>query len=198
MARSSSGGKVQKLAEVATVEEERGSPKLSGRDRCRRTKSHALGAGARSHPLSFARKTSTTILVWLLFWMLSSCTRSLLRHTRPLAPLRIAYSSHRALSLAHRPSSLVPPPQLARPHRRALASQAEPKQLNNWEVMSIDPAAPYKPNAPSPFIVVNKESALDHLLAGYERVKPTKAGQPEYAVFKGDLEQSPNDDRQYR
>ncbi|BGP14041.1 hypothetical protein JCM10213_005625 [Rhodosporidiobolus nylandii] len=64
------------------------------------------------------------------------------------------------------------------------------------DIMTItDPN--YQPYAPYAF-VTQPGSALDHLPDGYEVVEPQQPGQPRYAVFKGEIERSPNDDRQYR
>ncbi|KAK4053747.1 metalloprotease [Microbotryomycetes sp. JL201] len=56
-----------------------------------------------------------------------------------------------------------------------------------------------QPHAPSPFVIADgpSDSPLEHLLNGYDIVKPHD-DLPRYAQFKHSLEQSPNDDRQYR
>ncbi|GAA5942299.1 hypothetical protein JCM10213_004128 [Rhodosporidiobolus nylandii] len=64
------------------------------------------------------------------------------------------------------------------------------------DIMTItDPN--YQPYAPYAF-VTQPGSALDDLPDGYEVVEPQQPGQPRYAVFKGEMERSPNDDCQDR
>jgi hypothetical protein len=63
-------------------------------------------------------------------------------------------------------------------------------------MVTIDESVAYQPNAPSPFVTASGEP-LDYLLDGYQLV-PAQDGLPAYAQFTKDLEQSPNDDRQYR
>lgn len=62
---------------------------------------------------------------------------------------------------------------------------------------TIDSNMKYTPAAPSPFIV-SQDSPLDNLLEGYKRVQPIESTLQPYAVFEKHIEQSPNDDRQYR
>lgn len=190
MQRSSSGGRVQKVAGVsreATVGKSESSARKpkSGREQ----KSAGPHAASR-FPFNLS---ATILLALLLLWMLSA-SRILLRPTRISSTLRTtAALSRRSLSstFAHRPS-LSPVS-----HRQfALVNHQQQQSRHLHNIMTIDPATAYEPNAPSPFIV-NKEPALEHLLAGYERV-PAAEGRPAYAEFKGELEQSPNDDRKYR
>ncbi|GAA5876509.1 hypothetical protein JCM8547_009411 [Rhodosporidiobolus lusitaniae] len=57
--------------------------------------------------------------------------------------------------------------------------------------------ASYHPHAPYAFVTA-PGNALDHLPEGYEVAPSTDGGEPTYAVFKGEIERSPNDDRSYR
>ncbi|GAA5915532.1 hypothetical protein JCM5296_001752 [Sporobolomyces johnsonii] len=122
-----------------------------------------------------------------------------------LARFRLATQRHRTVSLTNSaPVSLPrrtfssPSSLLARPSTSSLSrsSIAPCHQLLRRNIMTISDPASYRPNAPSPFIV-SPSPPLEQPLAGYERVE-AKDGSPGYAVFKGKLEQSPNDDRQYR
>lgn len=62
-------------------------------------------------------------------------------------------------------------------------------------ITTIDPSMAYTPHAPSPFIV-STDSPLSNLLEGYKKVDAGDS--TPYAVFDKPIEQSPNDDRQYR
>ncbi|GAA5829536.1 hypothetical protein JCM11251_000196 [Rhodosporidiobolus azoricus] len=64
------------------------------------------------------------------------------------------------------------------------------------DIMTItDPA--YQPHAPYPYIT-QPGSAFEHLPEGFEVVESKEGGKGRYAIFKGDIERSPNDDNVYR
>ncbi|GAA5970032.1 hypothetical protein JCM11641_000241 [Rhodosporidiobolus odoratus] len=114
----------------------------------------------------------------------------------PLPPLRTlaTFSSSSSSPRLHRltPST---PPRSAPAQRRTYASYTS-KPIFDLPIMTIsDPH--YQPHAPYAF-VTRPDSAFDHLPEGYQVVEQSEQGQPRYAVFTGEIERSPNDDRQYR
>ncbi|KAK4701450.1 insulysin, partial [Phenoliferia sp. Uapishka_3] len=108
----------------------------------------------------------------------STALRRLASHSR--LPLRVAASPLVTLSSAR----------LSRTMTTTTAQSASPAPLT----ITTPPSAPSE--APSPFIVA-KGNPLDSLLPGYVKV-PASDNLPAYAVFGGEIEKSPNDDRAYR
>ncbi|GAA6026838.1 hypothetical protein JCM8097_005898 [Rhodosporidiobolus ruineniae] len=136
--------------------------------------------------------------------MLRTALRRALATPRPLArtPATTTTTTTRSLSaLSSSPLRSLhrPLPTRLPALTRAYASTAPPlaHPLRPWDshIMTIsDPN--YKPDAPYAF-VTQPGNALDHLPRSYE-VAQTAEGQPRYAVFTGEIERSPNDDREYR
>lgn len=128
----------------------------------------------------------------LLLYML----RSISHYRVPLPTLRPATAPLRSLSsLALRPSP-SPLRSFKPPHSSQRSLKLSHLHQHTRNMVTIDESVAYKPNAPSPFVTAPGEP-LDHLLDGYKLV-PAQDGLPAYAQFTNDIEQSPNDDRQYR
>ncbi|GAA6001144.1 hypothetical protein JCM10207_007430 [Rhodosporidiobolus poonsookiae] len=125
----------------------------------------------------------------------ASLSRRIPTHTRPLIRTLATTPSLSSSTL----STLRPALSRPLPHRSfsprlpALRTYAIPS-LDRPIMAITDPN--YKPDAPYPFVTA-PGSALDHLPRGFEVVQ-TEGSKPTYAVYKGDIEKSPNDDREYR
>lgn len=137
--------------------------------------------------------------------LLTTLRRALPRATT-LSSLRSLATSPSSSSSSS-PSSFLTRHRLAPSHstpptRRSYASSASPnppytsKPIYHQPIRTIsDPS--YSPFAPNPFVTMPNTIALDALPAGYT-VVDTPEGQPKYALFTGEIERSPNDDRDYR
>jgi hypothetical protein len=79
------------------------------------------------------------------------------------------------------------------PTTRNMVSVSTPIVPNQSSFIASLPNS--KLNAPSPYITTPQP--FQNLLAGYELI-PATGDIPEHALFKGEIQQSPNDDRLYR